>query len=129
QVIAGNPDPTLRTITIDRGSHDGVMADMAVIAPGGIVGRIISPVGRSASRVQLLIDRSAAAGAIVERTRAGGIAVGAERDPPLRMESVADLADVKAGGNVGASGVGGIFPKGDLSGRVGQSQRGKGTDR
>src|SRR5262249_4128347 len=117
QGIAGNPDPTLRTITIDRGSHDGVVADMAVIAPGGIVGRIISPVGRSASRVQLLIDRSAAAGAIVERTRAGGVAVGAEGDPPLRMESVSNLADVKAGDNVVASGGGGIFPEGDPVGR------------
>jgi rod shape-determining protein MreC len=129
QVIAGNPDPTLRTITIDRGSQDGVVADMAVIAPGGIVGRIIAPVGRSASRVQLLIDRSAAAGALVERTRAGGIVVGAEGDPPLHMESVSNLADVKTGDNVVASGVDGIFPKGYLIGRIEQSDRGKGLYR
>ena len=60
-VIAGNPDPQMRTVTIDRGSSDGVQADMAVIAPGGIVGRIIAPVGRRASRVQLLVDSTAAA--------------------------------------------------------------------
>jgi rod shape-determining protein MreC len=71
-VIAGNPDPQMRTVTIDRGSSDGVQADMAVIAPGGIVGRIIAPVGRRASRVQLLVDSTAAAGALIERTRRCG---------------------------------------------------------
>jgi cell shape-determining protein MreC len=40
-VIAGNPNPGLLTVTIGRGSADGVLADMAVIAPAGIVGRII----------------------------------------------------------------------------------------
>src|SRR5215203_2106158 len=77
-VIAGNPDPGLRTVTINRGSADGVIADMAVIAPGGVVGRVIGPVAQHASRVQLLIDRNAAAGAMTERARAGGMVVGAE---------------------------------------------------
>jgi len=52
EVIAGNPDPVMRTVTIDKGSTDGVLADMAVVAPGGIVGRVIAPVGRRAARVQ-----------------------------------------------------------------------------
>ena len=79
EVIAGNPDPVMRTVTIDRGSADGVLADMAVIAPGGIVGRVIGPVAQHAARVQLIIDRNAAAGALTERTRAGGMVVGAKR--------------------------------------------------
>ena len=95
-VIAGNPDPVMRTITINRGSSDGVRADMAVIAPSGVVGRVLGPVARHAARVQLLIDRNAAAGAVTERTRSGGMIVGVEADPPLRMELVSNLADVKA---------------------------------
>jgi rod shape-determining protein MreC len=118
EVIAGNPDPVMRTVTIDRGSADGVLADMAVIAPSGIVGRVIGPVGRRAARVQLIIDRNAAAGAATERTRAGGMVVGADAEPPLRMELVSNLNDVKAGDTVVASGVDGIFPKGYLIGRV-----------
>src|SRR3982751_1331566 len=43
EVIGGNPDPVIRTVTINRGSADGVTADMAVIAPGGVVGRIVGP--------------------------------------------------------------------------------------
>ncbi len=129
EVIAGNQDRVLRTVTIDRGSADGVLADMAVIAPGGIVGRVIGPVARHAARVQLITDRNAAAGAITERGRAGGMVVGAEANPPLRMELVSNLTDVKAGDNVVASGVDGIFPKGYLIGRVERADRGGGLYR
>jgi rod shape-determining protein MreC len=126
EIIAGNPDPGTRTVTIDRGSADGILADMAVIAPSGVVGRVIGPVAMHASRVQLIIDRNAAAGALVERTRAGGMIVGAEANPPLRMELVSNLADVKPGDNVVASGMDGIYPKGYLIGRVEHADRGGG---
>jgi rod shape-determining protein MreC len=129
EVIAGNPDPGMRTVTINRGSAEGIVADMAVIAPGGIVGRVIGPVAQHAARVQLLIDRNAAAGALSERTRAGGMVVGAEADPPLRMELVSNLADVKAGDAIVASGVDGIFPKGYRIGLVEQAERGAGLYR
>ena len=126
EVIAGNADPVIRTLTINRGSADGITADMAVIAPGGVVGRIIAPVAQHAARVQLLIDRNAAAGALFERTRSGGIVVGAEANPPLRMELVSNLADVKAGDAIIASGVDGIYPKGYLIGHAEQVERGTG---
>ena len=129
EVIGGNPNPGMKTITIDRGSADGVQADMAVISPRGIVGRIIGQPATRAARVQLLIDRNAAAGALIERSRAGGMVVGLESDPPLRMDLVANLADVKDGDNVIASGVDGIYPKGFLIGRVERSERGAGLYR
>src|SRR3954471_6260919 len=126
EVIAGNPDPVMRTVTIDKGSVDGVVADMAVIAPAGVVGRVIAPVGRRAARVQLLIDRNAAAGAFIERTRSGGLIVGAEANPPLRMEMMSNLSDVKSGDVVVASGVDGIFPKGYRIGQIESAVRGGG---
>ncbi|MGH9410925.1 MAG: rod shape-determining protein MreC, partial [Vicinamibacterales bacterium] len=126
EVIAGNPDPVMRTITIDRGSADGVQADMSVIAPAGVVGRVIGPTARHAARVQLIIDRDAAAGALTERTRAGGMVIGVDADPPLRLDLVSNLADVRAGDAVIASGVDGIFPKGYPIGRIAGAQRGAG---
>ena len=123
-VIAGNPNPGMRTITIGRGAADGVQADMAVIAPTGIVGRIIGVPAAHAARVQLLIDRYAAAGALTERTRAGGMVVGVDGDPPLTMELVSNLADVKPGDPIVASGVDGIYPKGFTIGRVETADRG-----
>ena len=129
EVIAGNPNPGMLTVTIGRGSADGVRADMAVITPAGIVGRIIGAPAAHAARVQLLIDRSAAAGALTERTRAGGLVSGVDKDPPLIMDMVSNLADVKAGDTIVASGVDGIYPKGFVIGRVETSERGAGLYR
>jgi len=128
-VIAGNPTHGMRTLTINRGSAEGVEADMAVIGPTGIIGRVIAPVATHAAHVQLLIDRNAAAGAMIERTRAGGMVVGTDKDPPLRMELVSNLMDVKPGDTVVASGVDGIYPKGFAIGRVETSERGPELDR
>lgn len=126
EVIAGSPIPDVLTVTIDRGSADGVQPDMAVIGPKGIVGRIVGPVAAHASRVQLIIDRNAAIGGIAERTRAGGMVVGrsAGDDPPLAMDLVSNQADVKPGDVVVASGVDGIYPKGFVIGSVATSERG-----
>ena len=127
EIIAGNPNPGLLTVTVNRGSSDGVQPDMAVIAPKGIVGRVIGPVASRASRVQLLIDQAAAVGALTERTRAGGLVVGAEIDgnAGLRMDFVSNLADVNPGDAVVASGIDGIYPKGFLIGTIERSERGK----
>ena len=124
EVIAGNPNPGLMTVTVNRGTADGVQADMAVIAPKGVVGRVIGPVAAHAARVQLLVDRNAAVGAVSERTRAGGMVVGVDGDPPLAMELVSNLADVEAGDVVVASGVDGIYPRGFTIGKVEKSERG-----
>ena len=127
EIIAGNPNPGLLTVTVNRGSSDGVQPDMAVIAPKGIVGRVIGPVASRASRVQLLIDQAAGVGALTERTRAGGLVVGAETDghAGLRMDFVSNLADVNPGDAVVASGIDGIYPKGFLIGTIEKSERGK----
>jgi rod shape-determining protein MreC len=129
EVIAGNPNPGMLTITIGRGSADGVQTDMAVVAPAGIVGRIIGAPAAHASRVQLLIDRNAAAGAYTERAHAGGMVIGVDHDPPLSMDLVSNMADIKPGDMVLASGVDGIYPKGFAIGRIESSERGSGLYR
>ena len=112
------------TVTVNRGTADGVQADMAVIAPKGVVGRVVGPVASHAARVQLIIDRNAAVGAVCERTRAGGMATGADGDPPLGMELVSNLADVIVGDVIVSSGVDGIYPRGFTIGTVEKSERG-----
>jgi rod shape-determining protein MreC len=124
EVIAGNPNSGLLTITVNRGSADGVQPNMAVVAPKGVVGRVIGPVASHAARVQLLVDQNAAIGAITERTRAGGLVVGVEPDPPLRMDLVSNQADVAPGDVIVASGIDGIYPKGFTIGTVERSERG-----
>ena len=115
-VIAGGASPEFRTMTIDKGTGDGLAPDMAVLAPAGVVGRIIMPASRAA-KVQLLIDRDAAAGAIVERTRAQGIVVGTGTDR-FRMDHVPAAADIKVGDRLVTSGIEGIYPKGFVIGQI-----------
>jgi rod shape-determining protein MreC len=105
-----------RGVTIDKGSNAGVGANMAVIVPTGVVGRIVTPT-RRASKVQLLIDRNAAAGALVERSRAQGVIVGAGQEF-VRMDFVPATADVKVGDVIVTSGIDGIYPKGFVIGTV-----------
>jgi rod shape-determining protein MreC len=123
EVIGGNPNatPGVREVTIDRGSADGVVFGMAVIAPRGVVGRVIGSPAAHAARVQLIIDRNAAAGAITERARIGGVVAGAEGDPPLAMDLVSNMLDVKPGDLVVTSGVDGIYPRGFALGWVEKS--------
>jgi rod shape-determining protein MreC len=113
-----------RGVTIDKGSTDGVGSNMAVIAPTGVVGRVVTST-RHASKVQLLIDRNAAAGALVERSRAQGVVVGAGEEL-VRMDFVAATADVKVGDAIVTSGIDGIYPKGFVIGKVVQVNNGNG---
>ena len=116
EIIGDAAAPDIRTMTIDKGTKDGLRPDMAVIAPAGVVGRIVVPSARAA-KVQLLIDRNAAAGAIIERSRAQGVVVGGG-DNQLQMEYVSEVFDIVAGDIVVTSGIDGIYPKGFVIGRV-----------
>lgn len=125
EVIAGPASPDFRTVTIDKGSSDGLATDMAVISPAGVVGRVILPSGRAA-KVQLLIDRNAAAGVLIERTRVQGVVMGIG-DGVLRLQYVPGTADVKTGDLVVTSGIDGIYPKGFVIGTIDHAERGAGA--
>ena len=95
-VIAGGASPDFRTVTIDKGTRG-----RAAARHGGDLRRPASSAASScraprAAKVQLLIDRNAAAGALIERTRAQGVVVGTGT-ATLRMEYVPGTADVKVG--------------------------------
>ena len=116
EVIAASASPDFRTLTIDKGNSDGLKRDMAVIAAAGVVGRIVVP-SHGAAKVQLLIDRNAAAGALIERSRAQGVAIGGG-DEHMRLDYVSEASDVVVGDLVVTSGIDGIYPKGFALGHV-----------
>jgi len=78
--------------------------------------------------VQLLVDLNAAAGALIERTRAQGIVVGSGGDR-LRMDYVSDVSDVVVGDVIVSSGIDGIYPKGFIIGKVEAVERSGGAYR
>ena len=116
EVIAASASPDFRTLTIDKGTNQGLKRDMAVIAAAGVVGRIVVP-SLGAAKVQLLIDRNAAAGALIERSRAQGVAIGGG-DERVRLDYVSEASDVVVGDLVVTSGIDGIYPKGFTLGHV-----------
>jgi rod shape-determining protein MreC len=118
-VIAAGTTLDFRAVTINKGSRQGLKRDMAVVAPDGVVGRIVAT-SPGAAQVQLLTDVNAAAGAIVERSRAQGIVVGSG-DKGFLLEKVSEVADIVVGDVLVTSGIEGIFgvyPKGFVIGRV-----------
>jgi rod shape-determining protein MreC len=121
-VIARDGTPWYRTVTLDRGSADGVRLNAPVLSPDGVVGRVIAR-GRHAARVQLLLDEVSGAGARIERSRITGVVSGHGRaglapSGDLAMKYVPMLSDVVVGDVVVSSGLDRIFPPGLLIGRV-----------
>ena len=127
EVIAASATPDFRTVTLGKGTSAGLRPDMAVLSPEGVVGRVIVPSARAA-KVQLLIDRNAAVGALVERTRAQGVAMGTGEES-LRLEYVLGTSDIKVGDVVVTSGIDGIYPKGFVIGRIDRVERAGGAYR
>jgi rod shape-determining protein MreC len=128
-VIGSGADPEFRTITIDKGTQDGLRPDMAVMSPAGIVGRILMPTARAA-KVQLIIDRDAAAGVLIERSRVNGVVEGLGSGEELGFKAgmislnyVPSSADVKRGDRVVTSGIDGIYPKGVPVGEIQSAER------
>jgi rod shape-determining protein MreC len=127
-VISGDATGFFWTVTIDKGSSSGLRKDMAVIAPSGIVGRIVEPPSLYAAKVQLLIDREAGAGAIIERTGVGGVVtgIGERQNAQLKLEYVSNLSDAKVGDRLLTSGLDGIFPRGIAIGTLARVEKGRG---
>ncbi|MBL7661279.1 rod shape-determining protein MreC [bacterium] len=106
----------VRSITIDKGRADGIDVGLAVVDGHGIIGQTIVATDHSA-RVLLLTDSTSAVDAIVQGSRAPGIAEGDGLDK-LRLRYVLKEYPIAVGDRVIASGFGGIFPKGTLLGVV-----------
>ena len=101
---------------------------MAVIGPSGVIGRIVGDPSADIAQVQLIIGKNAAAGALIERTRAGGVVTGGAGDPPLVLEYVSNFAEVREGDWVVTSGIDGIYPKGFPIGQVESAEPGPTLD-
>jgi rod shape-determining protein MreC len=117
EIIAREWGGWVRSLTINRGRGDAVARLSAVIAPDGLVGRIVD-VRAGSSVVQVLTDPASTVGAHVVRTRTPGIIEGEPRGT-LRFKYMArDGSGIQVGDVVVTSGLGGLFPGGIPIGRV-----------
>lgn len=125
RLIAADLFPASRAAIIDGGSDQGVRVDDAVIASGGLVGRVVSVFARS-SKILLLTDPLFAVDAVDGRSGirvlVSGLAESSlegKRVPPLaQVEYLENAAALREGDPLITSGLGGVFPAGIPVGRV-----------
>jgi rod shape-determining protein MreC len=116
RVIAYDPTLWSRTAIINQGKAQGVKEGLPVLAPQGIVGRIVG-VYPEYSKVMLIVDRKSSADAMVQRTRIRGMLKG-KGGNRCSLEFVPKSADVQVDDLVLASGLVGLYPKGLVFGKV-----------
>jgi rod shape-determining protein MreC len=116
RVVGKDATNWFKTIVLDRGSGEGVRRNQPVLAPDGLVGRVVEVTPTSA-KVQLLTDPVSSVGGLVQRTRVTGIVSG-NLGAGARVRYLPLLGDVVVGDEVVTSGMGGVFPKGIPVGRV-----------
>ncbi len=121
RVIAYDPTLWSRSAIINQGKAQGVKEGLPVLAPQGIVGRIVA-VYPEYSKVMLIVDRKSGADAMVQRTRIRGMLKG-KGGNRCSLEFVPKSADVKVGDLVLASGLVGLYPKGLVFGKVTEANK------
>ncbi len=93
-----------------------VETNQPVVSGEGLVGRVVLVSGPYA-KVQLVTDRSAGVGVMIERTRRQGVLRGAGGGG-LELDFVPLQAEVQVGDAVVTAGIDGIYPRGIPVGRV-----------
>jgi rod shape-determining protein MreC len=116
RIVGKDATNWFKTLLIDRGSQAGLRRNMPVVAPDGLVGRVVE-VAPYMAKVQLITDPVSASGGLLQRTRVTGIVSG-NLGAGLKVRYLPLLADVAVGDEVVTSGMGGVFPKGIPVGRV-----------
>jgi rod shape-determining protein MreC len=117
EIIAREWGGWVRSLTVNRGRADQVTRLTAVIAPDGLIGRVVD-VRPGASIVQLLTDPASTVGAHAVRARTQGIVEGEPRGT-LRFKYMArDGSGIQLGDLIVTSGAGGLVPRGIPIGRV-----------
>src|SRR5271167_621758 len=123
QVIVTSGSEQSRVLYLDKGSKDGIKADMAVITPTGIVGKIVQ-VFPTSSQVLPINDQFSGVGAVLKDTRLQGILKGSQNGTTTLQYIMTD-EKVEPGEEIITSGGDRIFPKGLPVGRVASVEPGK----
>lgn len=115
-IVGRSADHWWQQVTLGRGSKDGIKVGYIVMAPGGLVGQIVSVTSNS-SRVLLLSDATSRVGAVVSRSRSMGFIRGQGSNRAV-LQFFDKVPDVRRGDALSTSPVSQLFPPGLPLGRV-----------
>lgn len=122
RILVYNPSLFARSAIIDKGRRDGIVPDCAVLAAGGVVGRVTFST-KDTAEVQLITAARAAAGVTLTATGTHGVISGTGSDL-LLLNYVPPEVNVSMGEMVVTSGLDGIYPPGLVVGRILAIKRG-----
>jgi len=107
----------LRTLVLYSGTVPARI-DQPVLAPAGLVGRVVVVAGPYA-KVQLITDRAAAVGAMDLRNRRQGVVRGSgDSSDSLAFDYVPLQAEIRPGDRIVTAGIDGVYPRGIPVGTV-----------
>lgn len=116
QVIGKEPTNWLNVLIIDKGAKGGIAINQPVMTLSGLVGKVIE-IAPSAAKVLLISDVNSRVVALVQRTRQEGMLEGIGKGL-CRLKYLPVDADIKLGDIVISAGVGGVYPKGLVLGKI-----------
>ncbi len=116
RVISRSTDSWNRTITIDKGSVDGITIGMPVMSSSGLIGQTES-VAANTSVVRLITDEQSAVSVLLQNSRTEGVLTGSP-DGLLYLDYISTDTEVELGEAVVTSGLGGVYPSGITVGIV-----------
>lgn len=119
RVIGFPPENGIQSVTIDKGTRDGITTDDGVLSAEGVVGRVVEA-GPFTSKVALLTDFTSTIPAIVQRGRYWGVAKGNQTS--VRLDYVSQDAPLRIGDKV-VTGEARSFHSGALIGTIVQIER------
>lgn len=119
--VVGRESTNYRTVyTLSKGSMHGIKVNMPIITVGGLVGHV-TEVGATWSKAVLLTETASAVGGYIERSGALGVVEGTyelRADGLCRMVYIEPDSDIRKGDKVITSGIGGVYPRGIIIGKV-----------
>jgi rod shape-determining protein MreC len=117
-VVFNTINKTYNYIIIDKGRKDGVVPDMAVLSPNGVVG-VVSDVSENFSTVISLLNPNAQVSAKIIPINQIGTVIWVDPDPSIaQVIAIPQHLMVAVGDSVVTSGYSDVFPKDILIGTV-----------
>ena len=121
-VAAQDLSAWFQSIIVDQGANAGIRPGMPVMAEGGGVVGVVAGVAPHASKVLLIIDSQSHVDAYVQRSRARGAVVGGSAQS-CEFDFALRDSDVQVGDLLLTSGLGAVYPKGLVIGRIAEVER------
>lgn len=115
-ITGGSSGPVLTRLSLNKGAREGVLVNMPVTVPAGLVG-IVTDVAPRSAVVRTVVDPESRVGVTVRGKGGAGIAVG-EIGGRIRVTRFIEDQPVEVGDRIETSSYGGLFPRGVLVGTV-----------